>query len=180
MQDNEIDLKRRTGSVSSLCANLAELDEIVLEVTESAQALSVNFMLRRHGVDTADDSGLFLRVGPADIVEETRKVRGLVHCGGSTASCRRRRMGAVSVDRADYPILHLKLGGESIEVCDTSQGGEYLRAVALRVATALSPIYSCILLSDGQCFDCCLRKALNTDERPALVIASIGDALNGL
>ena len=83
-------------------------------------------------------------------------------------------MGTISSDRAEYPILNLKVGCEAIEVCDTVRGGEYLQAVALRIATAKSPSYFCIL-SDGECIDCCLRKAINSGIRPALVIANIGN-----
>lgn len=82
-------------------------------------------------------------------------------------------MGTFSSDRGEYPILNLIVGCETIEVCDTIRGGKYLQAVALRIATAKSPPYFCIL-SDGECIDCCLRKAINSESRPALVIANVG------
>jgi hypothetical protein len=173
VQDNEIDLMRRTGSVTRLCATIAELDQVILEVTETSHSLSVNYMFR-NGDDKKDDPKPYLRVGPADIINQAHKSRGLVHCGGSIGSCRRRRMGTSSSDRTEYPILNLKVGCEAIEVCDTIRGGEYLQAVALRIATAKSPSYFCIL-SDGECIDCCLRKAINSGIRPALVIANIGN-----
>jgi len=50
-------------------------------------------------------------------------------------------MGTISSDCAQYPILNLTVGGEAIEVCDTTRGGQYLPVVALRVATAKSFLF---------------------------------------
>ncbi|PMD13845.1 hypothetical protein NA56DRAFT_694551 [Hyaloscypha hepaticicola] len=140
VQDNEIQLMRRTGSITSLCAAISELDHIVVEVTETAHSLSVSYVFRRHGDNNNDDSKPYLRVGPADIVNRAHKARGFVRCDGSIGSCRRRRIGTISSDRAQYPILNLTVDGESIEVCDTTRGGQYLPIVVLRVATAKNPI----------------------------------------
>lgn len=83
-------------------------------------------------------------------------------------------MGTLSSDRAQYPILNLTVGGEAIEVCDTTRGRQYLPVVALRVATAKNPTYFCIL-SDGECINCCVKRAMSSNIRPALVIANIGN-----
>ncbi|KAF1951012.1 hypothetical protein CC80DRAFT_496304 [Byssothecium circinans] len=175
VQDNEIELMRRAGSVKELCATLAELNEVILEVTETVHSLSINFLFQRRGDDTKDESRPYLRIGPGDIVDQAHRARGLVHCSTPIRSCKRRRIGGISCDRAEYPILKLSMDGETIQVCDTTNGGEYLRAVALRVATEKNPPYFC-LLSDGRCIDCCIGTVVNQNIRPALVIANVGNA----
>ncbi|KAF2687009.1 hypothetical protein K458DRAFT_386968 [Lentithecium fluviatile CBS 122367] len=174
VQDNDIELMHHTGSVIELSAALAELNDVILEVTETAHSLSVNFLFQRHGDDVRDDSRSYLRVGPGDIVHRVHRARGLVHCSAHNRSCKRRRMGPVSCDRAQYPILKLTTDAEIVEVCDTTKDGEYFRVVALRVATAKNPFYFCVL-TDEECVDCCLAVVVNHDIRLALIIANVGN-----
>jgi len=174
VQDDELQLMRRTGSITNLCAAISELDHVVLEVTETAHSLSVSYVFRRRGDSNNDDSKPYLRVGPADIIHQAHKARGSVRCDSSIGSCRRRRIGTISSDRAQYPILNLTVDGEDIEVCDTTRGGQYLPVVALRVATAKNPTYFCIL-SNGECINCCVKRVMSSNIRPALVIANIGN-----
>ncbi|KAF2253854.1 hypothetical protein BU26DRAFT_230812 [Trematosphaeria pertusa] len=178
VQDNEIELMRRTGSIKELCATTAELNEVVLEITETAHSLSVNFMFRGCDDERKDGSKPFLRIGPGDIVSRAHKARGLVRCNAPARACKRKNMGAISCDNAEYPILKLTVDGEVIEVCDAARSGDYLRAVALSIATGKNPTYFCIL-SDGECIDCCLGKAVNQSIRPALVIANVGRSWQG-
>jgi hypothetical protein len=137
----EVSIGPESAGRVNVIPGLIEHDHVVLEITETAHSLCVSYVFRRHSDGNNDDSKPYLRVGPADIINRAHKARGSVRCDGSIGSCRRRRMGTISSDCAQYPILNLTVGGEAIEVCDTTRGGQYLPVVALRVATAKSFLF---------------------------------------
>lgn len=102
------------------------------------------------------------------------KARGLVHCNAPNHSCKRHRQRMISCDMTEYPVLNIIYKGEAIAIVVTTKGGKYLRSVALGIATNKNPVFSCIL-SDGECADCCLAKVKDSNVRPALIIANVGN-----
>lgn len=171
VNDNEVNVGRLTGSVVELDAMVAQLDDLVIEVSETSRSLSVNYLFRAR--DATRSPPLSLRAGPADLLDRAHKARGLVHCGKTIGTCRRRRTRSLSVE-GKLPFCRVAPEDASaITICDTSHGGEYLRAAALRIATAKLQQYHYIL-SDTQCIDCCLREAVVSNRTPVLVIADVG------
>lgn len=174
VRDNEVELRRRKSSVTELDSALLDLNDLILEVTETAQSLAVNFVFQRHGDDPKNDWRPYLYVGPSDIVDRAHQARGLVKCNAPLRSCKRRHPRNITCDRTEDPILKLSMDGDSIDVCNAANSNDILRVIALHVATVKNPTYFCVL-SDEECIECCLETAINQDIRPVLVISNVGN-----
>jgi hypothetical protein len=85
VQDTEINLMRRTESITEPTTKIAELNEVIIEITETRHSLSVSFIICRRS-----NHNIYVSIGLGDIINRACTARGLVHYNAPNRSCKRR------------------------------------------------------------------------------------------
>ncbi len=131
---------------------IRELNDVSVEITETAQSLRVNYKLRPQ---QPSDHDAYVHILPTKFIKDVYTARGRVKCPRLPHGCQADTPNVTRWTRTEYPMITSDNEQEPFIVIECAEEDTYL---PIAVFGAYDDIMDIGILTDGACLDCCLAR----------------------